>query len=407
MMNLSAAARAVLADRLPRTLKFGALALATLFVATACGGGFATERGWSSPVVVGGVLYVGNQDGQVLAFRANLLDDSDRRSAPTVDLDDPDNPQTVSDAFITLFQAIDDDGEETGGFYASPLIAGEAVIIGGIDGHLYALSLLDEGEDEFEELWKRPFRTNGNGAGFELNKGGIFATAATDGERIFVADNEGFLYGVNLADGRAAWDNSFKAEERFWSSPTVADGVVYIGNMDHSVYALNAETGGLLWRFRGSEGAFVSKPVVIDGTVYIGALDNTFYAIDAADGSLKSSYKGDGWFWNDPVHVDGTIYVGTLGRHFYALNAADLSERWSFETSAAIRGQAALYEGQVFVALRNGEILTLSQETGRLVGQRISPLGERVLASLAIHDGVLYVRDEDQRLYRFGLDRDR
>lgn len=407
-MNLRAAARAILAGtllagRLPRTLKFGALALATLFAVSACGGGIATERGWSSPVVADGILYVGNRDGQVLAFQANRLDDSDRRSGLTVDLDNPDNPQAGSDAFITLFQATDEEGEDTGGFYASPLIVGDAVIIGGIDGHLYALSLNEDG-DEFTEVWKWPFRTNGKGREFKVNEGGIFATAATDGERVFVGDDEGFLYAVNLADGRAVWD--YEAGERFWSSPTVADGVVYIGNMDHSVYALNAATGVLLWRFRDGEGAFVSKPVVVDSTVYIGALDNTFYAINTTDGSLKASYTGDAWFWNDPLYVDGTIYVGTMGRQFYALDAADLSKKWSFETSAAVRGQAVVYEDNVFVALRNGEILTLDQETGRSVGQHVHPLGERVLASLVVDDGVLYVRDEDQRLYSFGL-RDR
>lgn len=33
------------------------------------------------------------------------------------------------------------------------------------------------------------------------------------------------------------------------SSPAVADGVLYIGSYDHNVYALNAGTGALLWKY--------------------------------------------------------------------------------------------------------------------------------------------------------------
>jgi outer membrane protein assembly factor BamB len=39
------------------------------------------------------------------------------------------------------------------------------------------------------------------------------------------------------------------------SSPAVANGVVYVGSVDHNVYALNASTGALLWSFgRRSDG---------------------------------------------------------------------------------------------------------------------------------------------------------
>ena len=124
MTKLRAAARAALqgpraGGRRPRILGFAALALVTLFLVSACaGGGLASEKGWSAPIVLDGTLYVGNRDGQVLSFEAARLDNGFRTGAQPVDLDKPDAPEHRQ-AFKELFQAIDDEGENSLGFYAS------------------------------------------------------------------------------------------------------------------------------------------------------------------------------------------------------------------------------------------------------------------------------------------------
>ena len=66
----------------------------------------------------------------------------------------------------------------------------------------------------------------------------------------------------------------------------VADGTVYVadgprdwmGRTDASMYALDAATGDLRWRFTESpppDGA----PVVVGETAYIVAVDGTLYAV--------------------------------------------------------------------------------------------------------------------------------
>ena len=50
----------------------------------------------------------------------------------------------------------------------------------------------------------------------------------------------------------------------------MSDGVVYVGSVDHHVYALDAETGELLWRYETGAGVF-SSPAVSDGVVYVGS----------------------------------------------------------------------------------------------------------------------------------------
>ena len=56
------------------------------------------------------------------------------------------------------------------------------------------------------------------------------------------------------------------------SSPAVANGVVYVGSADGTLYALNASTGARLWGY-SARGQLISSPAVANGVVYIGTDD--------------------------------------------------------------------------------------------------------------------------------------
>ena len=56
------------------------------------------------------------------------------------------------------------------------------------------------------------------------------------------------------------------------SSPAVANGVVYVGSYDRHVYALNAGTGALLWKYQTGG----SSPAVANGVVYVGWEDGVY-----------------------------------------------------------------------------------------------------------------------------------
>jgi outer membrane protein assembly factor BamB len=63
------------------------------------------------------------------------------------------------------------------------------------------------------------------------------------------------------------------------SSPAVANGVVYIGSSDGSLYALDASTGAVLWSYTIGGGLPVfSSPTVVNGVVYLAAADDHVYA---------------------------------------------------------------------------------------------------------------------------------
>jgi outer membrane protein assembly factor BamB len=101
-----------------------------------------------------------------------------------------------------------------------------------------------------------------------------------------------------------------------YSSPAVANGVVYVGSEDNNVYALNAKTGALLWNYTTGN-SIDSSPAVANGVVYVGG-GNDVYALNASSGALLWSYATNGAVESSPAVVNGVVYVGSDDGNLYA-----------------------------------------------------------------------------------------
>jgi outer membrane protein assembly factor BamB len=130
------------------------------------------------------------------------------------------------------------------------------------------------------------------------------------------ADTDGV---ASAAAGDEEW--SFSAANSVSSSPTVADGTVYVGSNDNNLYALDATDGSQKWSFSTGYDV-VSSPTVADGTVYVGSDDNNVYALDATDGSEQWSFSTGDRIRSSPTVADGTVYVGSNDNNVYALTAS-------------------------------------------------------------------------------------
>ena len=72
------------------------------------------------------------------------------------------------------------------------------------------------------------------------------------------ARDDGNVYALNASTGAKLW--SFATGGQVYSSPAVANGVVYIGSFDGNVYALNASTGAKLWSFATGSQCGIPRP---------------------------------------------------------------------------------------------------------------------------------------------------
>jgi outer membrane protein assembly factor BamB len=207
---------------------------------------------------------------------------------------------------------------------------------------------------------------------------------------VYIGNNSKNLYALNASTGQKLW--SYAAGVGI-SSPAVANGIVYVGS-GVSLLALNASTGAKLWSY-ATGGAVVSSPAVANGVVYFGSDDGSLYALKAGTGAKLWSYATKNFVECSPVVANGVVYVVSFDGNVYALNAGTGAKLWSYFTGAGIQSSTAVANGVVYVG--GGDLFALSASTGALLWSFAT--GQDVGSSFALANGAIYFSSDDGSLY--------
>ena len=157
-------------------------------------------------------------------------------------------------------------------------------------------------------------------------------------------------------DGALLWQyGTSNPGELVIMSPSVADGVVYAGSYEGSVYALNTETGELLWRFDAGAG-LNPPPQVAGGVLYAEKERGGSHALDASIGELLS---GDESVSEELLLSDSTIYSWierNFSVHIRAVDVASEEELWAADVPRS--SELPL----LFPVTASGEMIFVSDE---------------------------------------------
>ncbi len=241
------------------------------------------------------------------------------------------------------------------------------------------------------------------------------SSPAVAGGTVYIGSTDNFLYAIDATAGRLRW--KFDAHGDVRSSPAVSGNLVYVVSLDGRLYAVDAATGAEKWNFAtqgerrhtaaGMEYAapstevmpdpwdlFLSSPTVLDGTVYFGSGDGHVYAVDAVTGALRWKFQTGNVVHASPAVAAGLVYVGSFDTYFYALEAATGRLVWKFKTGddasahlmTGIPGSASVADGIVYFGCRDAHLYALEAGSGKLRWQ-YSAGNSWVIASPAILHG--------------------
>jgi outer membrane protein assembly factor BamB len=162
------------------------------------------------------------------------------------------------------------------------------------------------------------------------------------------------------------WQGVAGTQSILQSSPTVVNGLVYVGAFDGKLYVFDANGCGAklcqpLWT--GTTGDHIeSSPTVSGGSVYIGSNDGKLYAFPAAGcGSstcapLWTGSTGETIFDSTPAVSNGIVYIGST-HHLSAFTAAGCGAStcqplWQGSNqSDFVNGSPAVFGGRVYIGL--------------------------------------------------------
>ncbi|GAB3031178.1 CARDB domain-containing protein [Natronobiforma cellulositropha] len=206
---------------------------------------------------------------------------------------------------------------------------------------------------------------------------------------VYIGTLNNQLFAVDADTGEGVW--GVTTDGPIYSSPTVADGTVYVGSMDGGLYALDASTGGLQWAYNTFQ-PITSSPTVADGTVYLGG--NVLYAIDAETGTNEWVFSREGAIDSSPTVVDGTVYVGAGAGaddegHLYAIDAQTGTEVWELETDGDVLPSQTVADGTVYAGTAAGTLYAVDASSGEIVWT--VDTNTSLLSTPTVADGVVYV----------------
>ena len=229
------------------------------------------SRAESSPIVVGGVVYFGSEDGTVYALRANT-------------------------------------GRKVWTYHAGGAVkAGLAYSKGNLYFGDYSGAVTALRARTGARVWS----TGTSGASFGRS-GQFYSTPAVAYGRVYLGNTDSFVYSFVAKSGHLAWRQG--TGSYVYAAPAVGTvprlgPTVFIGSYDGNFYALDARSGNVEWAHRDG-GRISGAPTVVGRVVYYSSLGNkNTVGLDVRTGKKVWNFKFGAF---NPVISDGKrIYLTT------------------------------------------------------------------------------------------------
>lgn len=164
--------------------------------------------------------------------------------------------------------------------WAEPLVIDDVVYFVALDHQVRAVTL-----ETGDEIWS-------------VDVGGAVASKPTynpDLETLYVGTFNSEVVQLDVSDGTIL--NRYQTDEWVWGEPVLADGMLYVADLDGVVYKLDAQTlteGDNGWYSQFANGALRTPPLVFGDFVVVGSRDQHVYWLNRDTGNVIFDRRLDG-----------------------------------------------------------------------------------------------------------------
>jgi outer membrane protein assembly factor BamB len=223
---------------------------------------------------------------------------------------------------------------------------------------------------------------------------------------------DSFLLALNAQTGETVW-KSDRQELPSWGTPTVVTtsaGPELVTNASNFVRAYDPKTGRELWKLGGSSKITAPTPIFTSGlhiiasgraperpvfAVKAGARGDLTLARDTASSSQVAwSKTGRGSYMPTPIAYRGLVYVlannGLLDAYDVETGKEIYRQRLPL-VGSGFSASPVIADGKIYLSNEDGDMLVV--EAGATFKHiATSSMGETLMATPALSDGVMYVR---------------
>jgi outer membrane protein assembly factor BamB len=213
------------------------------------------------------------------------------------------------------------------------------------------------------------------------------------------------LLAVEAASGRDVWTAERARGLTSYSTPLVVetpDGAEVVVNSSARLDAYDAATGAPRWH-TGEPNRFpIPMPVVHDGVIYTtrGYRSGPYMAIrpggrgDVTDSHVVWRVGTGAPYVSSVVYASGRLYMASDAGILTAVDAATGERVWQERVGGVFSASPVAADGKVYFVSESGETVVVRAGPEPEVIAR-NDLGERIVASMAISDGTLFLRTDE------------
>ncbi|HYW16859.1 MAG TPA: PQQ-binding-like beta-propeller repeat protein, partial [Allosphingosinicella sp.] len=242
------------------------------------------------------------------------------------------------------------------------------------------------------------------------------ASSAVFGEgRIFTIDTRAVVRAISPENGSTVWQAQVRGpnapdQALFGGGVSYDNGRIYATNGAGDAAALDAKTGGLIWRVRPG-GPLRGAPTVANDNVYVVSQDNQMFALNPANGATRWSGSGAVEIAgilgaSSPAAAQGTVVAGFSSGELNAYRYENGQNLWqdalartSISTSVTqlsdIDADPVIDAGRVYAVGQGGRMVAIELITGQRVWE-INVAG--ISTPWVAGDWIFVVTDEAQLL---------
>lgn len=216
-------------------------------------------------------------------------------------------------------------------------------------------------------------------ANFDRGGGQSGGGLAVGGERLFATTGYGEVVALNAATGGILWRQEL--DTLAGGAPATDGNVVYVSGRDGSAWALSAADGKVIWRVIGTAGAtgYVGSaaPTITDRVVIFPSSGGELLAVlkvgngttvwrsSLAGKRLGRAYAFTSDITGDAVISGSTLFAGTAAGRTVALAASSGEQLWSAGEGAL--GPVAVAGGSLFLVNDEAQLVRLDASTGDVI----------------------------------------
>jgi outer membrane protein assembly factor BamB len=239
--------------------------------------------------------------------------------------------------------------------------------------------------------------------------GSAYAGVAMADGRVFISNMDGYERAFDAYTGDTLWAVLLGGSYYGTSTPIVNNGVVYVvfGNSNGgTLYALDGSNGTVLWSLGPSQGLDFSaqaENALTEGTVFAVLDTGEICAVDASTGVMKwTTYCNAHWM--DGIAIGGGMVFGcTDNMDVFALDEFTGDVLWQTALDSPVYSTPVFAHGAIYVGSVSGTMYALDAITGTEIWST-SGLGSIYFSSPACYGSTIYFGTDAGTLYALDAD---